>query len=120
MTPPLEGAVRLGNPGGGGLAILSPIGAAAFGFCAAFGVRSEGAEGYVSAALQAVAATAEADKVFCYHCAAVGLRDQVAAFIGVPGAASCAAGEGGHHVALDGGGDGCFLGHGAFSFAFHN
>ncbi len=119
MTPPLEGAVRLGNPCRGGFAILCPIGAAAFDFGAAFRINGIGAEGDIGAALQAIAATAETDKVFCDHSAAVDFGNQVATLIGVPGAASGAAREGGHDVALDGGGDGCFLGHGAFSFAFH-
>lgn len=116
---PLEGAVRLGNPGGGGLAILCPVSAAAFDFGAAFGISGIAAKGDVGLALHAVAATAQADKVFLNHCAAVGFRHKVAALVGIPGAASGAAGERGGDVALDGGGDGGFLGHGVGSFAFH-
>lgn len=55
---------------------------------------------------------AQADKVFCYHRAAVRLGDDMAAFSGVPRPASGAAGEASHDAFLDGGGDGSFLGHG--------
>lgn len=118
--PPLDGAVRLGNPCRGGFAILCPIGAAAFDLGAAFRISGIGAESDIGAALQAIAATAKADKIFCDHSAAVDFGNQVTTLIGVPGAASGAAREGGHDVALDRGGDGGFLGHGGLPFRFHN
>ena len=117
--PPLEGAVRLGKPHGGGFAIARPICAAAFDFGAAFGAGGIAAESDSRDTLQAIAATAKANKIFDDHCAAVCFRDDVAAFIGVPCAASGAAIKAGEHCVADRGGDAGFLGHWLSFLAIH-
>lgn len=112
--PLLKRLIWLGDCGG--LAILGPMSAAAFDCGAAFGVGGICRERDSGNTLQAIAATAETHKIFGNHCTAVGFCDEVATFVGVPRSAGGAAVEARKGGGADGGGDFCFLGHGAVPF----
>lgn len=63
-------------------------------------------------ALGKIAIVAKAHKIFCYHSAALGLCNDMAASLCIPSAASHAAGKASHDVGFDVGGDVGFGGHG--------
>ena len=92
--------------------IFCPTGAAHLDQRGVNGVGREGKEGHGFIVLLAVAVAAQAHKVFCYHSAAIGLCNDMAAFVGIPLAASGAAGMAGENRVADGGGDAGFFGHG--------
>lgn len=117
--PPSGGVIGLGDASRGGFAIARPICAARFDDGAAFGAIGIGTESDSCDTLQAIAATAKANKIFDNHCAAIGFRDQVAALVSVPCAARGAAIKAGEHCVADQGGDAGFLGHWLSFLAIH-
>ena len=92
--------------------IFCPTGAAALDHCRAFGVGCKGKESNRCRALLAVAVAAKANEVFYYHSATFGFCNDMAAFVGIPSAASGAAGMAGEDLVADGSGDAGFFGHG--------
>jgi hypothetical protein len=67
--------------------------------------------------LLAVAIAAKANKIFCYHSAALRLCNDMAALVSIPSAASGAAGMAGENRVTDGSGDAGFFGHGVLLWA---
>ena len=87
------------------------MGAARFDQGARFGIRRIGCKDGGLATLLTIAPSAQAHKVFCYHRTTLGLGNDMATFISIPGSASGAASKTGKGRGLDGGRDGGFLGH---------
>ena len=92
--------------------IFCPTGAAHLDQRGVNGVGREGKESHGFIVLLAVAIAAQAHKVFCYHSAALSLCNDMAAFVGIPLAASGAAIVTGENRVTDGSGDAGFFGHG--------